>query len=158
VSNFVQPFLPLAPFFVVKDGNSLAASIANRHYSRLWRGNIKQDRIIGPGQRMILVEPSGKWLFAWRKTIFRKDEQEGVECCIFRNESDELSSNIILIAEKQWDLAYGKSRKFTYVNPRLIKSKNPGFCFKRAGWEKHKRVSSRGLILLFKDACFNEVL
>lgn len=147
-----QLYIPFDDYVIVKDGDSLASQIANRHYSRIWRGNINQDRFMPPGKRLILMEPTGRWLFAWSFQLYRKDDQiGGVECTIFRNESSILSSEIILKAERVWDERYGKARKFTYVHPQKIKSVNPGYCFQCAGWKKQEKKSSRGLILLIKD-------
>lgn len=145
-----QLFIPFADFFVVRDGNQLAASIANRHYSRVWRGNIEQPRLT-THKRMILVEPSGKWVFVWNFQKTRYDGQTGANCVLFRNESDRLSSEIILLAEEEWNKKYGVCRKFTYVHPGKIRSTNPGFCFQKAGWEKTSIVSKKGLILLSKE-------
>lgn len=145
-----QLFLPFADFIQVRDGNDLAASIANRHYSRRWKGNVNQSRLT-TFKRMILVEPTGKWVFVWNQAKFRADGQEGANCVLFRNESERLSSEIILLAEQEWDKKYGHCRKFTYVHPGMIRSSNPGFCFQCAGWKRTRIISSRGLILLVKE-------
>ena len=148
--NYIQPYLPFEDYLIVRDGNLLAAQIANRHYSRLWKGNVNQNRFCPPGKRLILLESSGTWLFVWnQQSVVRLDGQTGVCCVLFRNESDRLSSEIILEAEKAWDSRYGATRKFTYVHPGKIRSTNPGFCFKSAGWYCHG-VSKGGLILLVK--------
>ena len=149
MKDYIQPYLPLEDYVIVRDGNPLATQIANRHYSRLWKGNVNQNRFCPPGKRLILLEPSGSWLFAWNQEKYRRDGQTGVCCVLFRNESDRLSSEIILQAEKAWDSRYGVTRKFTYVHPGKIRSTNPGCCFKSAGWERYG-VSKRGLILLVK--------
>jgi hypothetical protein len=146
-----QLYLPFAEFIRVRDGNNLAAAIANRHYSRIWRGNTTQDRFMPPGRRLILVEPSGRWLFAWNMQKFRHDGQFGAECTIFRNESELLSSDIILLAERECDRVFGFCRKFTYIHPGLIRSTNPGYCFQKAGWTLTRHKSTRGLALLIKE-------
>ena len=148
--NYVQPYLPLGEYLLIKDGNPLAAQIANRHYSRIWKGNISQNRFCPPGKRLILIEPSGSWLFVWNQALYRRDGQTGACCVLFRNESARLSSEIILVAEKAWNEKYGISRKFTYVHPEKIRSTNPGFCFKKAGWIAQGK-SKKGLILLSKE-------
>lgn len=153
----MQMYLPFDDFVVVRDGNPLATDIANRHYSRIWRGNICQKRFTPPGKRLILLEPMGRWLFVWNVQKYRKDNQTGVCCILFRNESTIKSSEIILKAEKAWDERYGSTRKFTYVHPKKIQSTNPGYCFQCAGWEKLNQISSRGLILLAKDILVEEV-
>ncbi|NEP39341.1 MAG: hypothetical protein F6K35_08795 [Okeania sp. SIO2H7] len=141
-----QLYLPIAPFVVVRDGDPLAISIANRHYSR------KKDtnRLCASGKRLILVHPLGLWVFAWSLQKFRRDRQQGINCALFRNESEVLSSEIILMAEKEADEKFGRQRKFTYVNPAKVKSSNPGYCFQKAGWEK-AGYSQKGLLLLIKN-------
>jgi hypothetical protein len=146
----MQLFLPLQEYVVVRDGNELAAQIANRHYSRILRGNIKQNRLT-THERMRLVDPLGKWVFVWNRQNFRADGQSGANCVLFRNESDRLSSELILLAERVWNNQRGDCRKFTYVQADLIRSSNPGFCFQKAGWEKTKHRSKRGGVLLVKD-------
>jgi len=82
---------------------------------------------------MVLLTPNADALFIWRKFI-SGDKQDGVNCAAFRNESRFLSSSLIL---KAMDLAWKRwpgERLYTYVNPRMIGSRNPGYCFKMAGW------------------------
>ncbi len=155
--SVAQLYLPFAPYLVVRDGDPLAGAIANRHYSRLERGNTDQLRFCRPGKRLILLQPEGSWLFVWVLQKFRRDGQVGAECVLFRNEAPNkfLSSEIVLLAEKVWNDLHGFCRKFTYVNPRLVRSKNPGCCFQKAGWTKSDRRSSRGLILLSKEVVAN---
>ena len=126
------------------DADPVARKIADRHYSRKTRG---ATHFCGPGEKLVLITPDEKALFVWRKNKFRKDGQEGVECTIFRNEGAGLSSDLI---RKAMELAWKKwpgQRLFTYVNPYAVKSTDPGFCFKRAGWKEVGR-SKGGLILL----------
>ena len=151
-----QLFLPLAPYIQVRDGNDLAASIANRHYSRIWRGNVTQQRLT-THKRMILVEPSGSWVFVWNTQKWRHDDQSGANCVLFRNESSLLSSEIILMAEAEWNKQHGDCRKFTYIHPKLIRSNNPGFCFQKAGWIKTSCRSRNGLVLLTKEVNKSEI-
>ena len=41
-------------------------------------------------------------------------------------------------------------RMFTYVNPKLIRSANPGYCFKVCGWRICGVTKKRKLIILEK--------
>ena len=69
---------------------------------------------------------------------------------IGRNEGQRLSSELILEAEA---LAWSKwpgERFYTYVDPRKIKSKNPGFCFLKAGWRKCGITKVNKLLILEK--------
>lgn len=82
---------------------------------------------------MVLMTSDQSALFVWRK--FKDDSgQEGINCAIFRNEGPLLSSYLILEAEKLAYDRWGKERFYTYINPSKIRSVNPGYCFKVAGW------------------------
>jgi hypothetical protein len=79
------------------------------------------------------------------------DHQEGICCSLFRNEGHELpSSRLILEAEWLAIERWGPGRAYTYVNPRKIRSCNPGCCFKMAGW-KRSGTTKRGLYLFHKQ-------
>jgi len=79
------------------------------------------------------------------------DGQTGYNCAMFRNESDRLSSDIILEAEQMAIDYWGPNRMYTYVDSKKIASPNPGYCFKIAGWE-FERLSKTGKHLLVKHA------
>jgi hypothetical protein len=142
-----QPFLIGGGTWVqVWDGNATAAGIYDRHYSRnpASRGD---PRFAGPGEKMVLLTPCVRALFVWRKFI-SKDQQEGVNCAIFRNEGAGLSSGLILEAmELGWQRWPGE-RFYTYVNPRRVRSTNPGYCFKQAGWRLCGVTRTRKLLVL----------
>lgn len=96
---------------------------------------------------MILLTPDALGLFVWRK--FRSmDNQEGVNCAIFRNEGAGLSSDLIRLADAlAWDRWPGE-RLYTYVDPKKVRHKrDPGRCFLRAGW-RHWGWSKSGLRIL----------
>jgi hypothetical protein len=79
-------------------------------------------------------------LFAWRKHI-SDDGQTGVNCAIFRNESDERASDLIRqavqLARERW---WADERFYTYIDPRKVKPTMVrgypvwGWCFYKAGW------------------------
>ena len=143
----------------VKDGNHNAFDIFSRHYSfyhytdnRRSNINYPQRRLIcGPGEKMVLLGQDGKSLFVWRKFI-DKSGQSGVNCAVFRNEGKELSSDLIIQAEQlaidKWGLPI---RFYTYVNQIAVKSSNPGYCYKVAGWGECGRTKTRGLVILSKS-------
>lgn len=81
----------------------------------------------------------------------RDDGLDSLECTIFRNESQFLSSDMIKDAinatiDKWGDLP--QDGLITYVDESKFRSKNPGFCFLMAGFKKNGRSKSKGLILL----------
>ena len=142
-----QPFLiGGSPWVEVFDGNPTAASIYDRHYSRnpKSRGCL---RIVGPGEKIVLLTTCARGLLAWRKFI-SKDQQDGVNCAIFRNEgagrSSELIRSAMHIAWRRWP----GERLYTYVNPRKVASSNPGYCFLKAGWTRCGITKTRRLLVL----------
>ena len=132
-----QPFLIYSGIWEeVKDGDFSGRSIFRRHYSyRPYADGRNPKLFVGPGEKMVLITPDAKALFIWRK-FKSKDGQEGVNYSVFRNEGARLSSELILEAEKLAHKRWPGQRFFTYVNSRKIKSVNPGFCFKAAGWKQ----------------------
>lgn len=145
-----QPFLIGGGTWVLaRDGNTTASAIFDRHYSRspAARGDA---RVAGPGKKMVLLTPCVRALFVWRQ--FRsKDPTAGatdINCAIFRNEGAGLSSALILEAmELAWQRWPGE-RLYTYVNPRRVRSTNPGYCFLQAGWRRCGITKTRKLIVL----------
>src|SRR5438046_2499229 len=98
-----QPFLIADDIWIeVKDGNETAMSLFLRHYTARKRRKIRQ--FIGPGNKMPLLTPDARAVFAWRK--FKSDSGElGVNCAVFRNEGSSagVSSDLIRAAcVKAW--------------------------------------------------------
>jgi len=132
-------------WIVSRDADPDAQKLADNHYSRKTRGS---KFFCGPGEKLVLMTPDKRALFVWRKNKIRWDGQNGVECSLFRNEGADLSSGLILhavrLAKKRWP----GERLFTYIDPNAIKSTNPGFCFKRAGWHTAGTNKNGKLILM----------
>lgn len=142
-----QPFLALTDevWLPVRDANPTARNLFDRHYSRRRGGTAA--KFVGPGEYMALLTHDGAAMFLWRLERFRQDGQQGVNCAIFRNESEHRSSDLIREAVRlAWERWPG-ARLYTYVNPRRVESTNPGYCFKCAGWRKCGE-SKRGLHIL----------
>jgi hypothetical protein len=124
-------------------------AIYGRHYSaRRYRDGRVRKQFTTPGDNLVLVSPDGSALFVWyRALVPRRDGQQGVNCSVFRNEGSGRSSDLIreamAIAWQRWPGA----RLFTYVDPRRIRSTNPGWCFLCAGW-RHCGRSKTGKVLL----------
>jgi hypothetical protein len=145
-----QPFLlPAGLWTEVYDGNATAFQLFRRHYSfsRSKRVPEWETRIAGPGEKMVLLTPDARALFVWRKFI-SKDQQAGINCAIFRNESAHLSSALIRAAMALAWARWPASRFYTYVNPRKVASPNPGYCFLRAGWRRCGVTKTRRLLVL----------
>lgn len=147
------PFPDIGNWLEISDGDTFAYDIFTRHYSFnnvKPRDNRNSKRITGPGEKLLLISKDGMALFAWRKEKFRSDEQQGVNCTIFRNEGKILSSILILEAEQfAWNKWNG-ARLFTFINPGKIKSSNPGYCFQCAGWKRAGISKARRLVIMEK--------
>lgn len=131
------------------DGDARARAIMDRHYSRRrCRDGRRPLLFVGPGEKMVLLTPMSDALFIWRKFI-SDNGQQGVNCAAFRNESPYLSSDLIREAEQLAWARWPGERFYTYINPRKVKSVNPGYCFKRAGWRACGTTKS-GLVILEK--------
>jgi len=142
-------------FEAVKDGNAKVLEMYERHYSAYhYRDGRKRKLFCGPGEKMVLLAMSEDAFFVWRKFI-DDSGQRGVNCAAFRNEGDNKSSELIKeavsLARKRWP----KERFYTYVNPRKIKSTNPGYCFIKAGWKKCG-FTKGGLLVLEYTEVLNE--
>lgn len=135
------------PWIPIRDGDPRARAIYDRHYSaRHYRDGRRPKKFVGPGEYLALMTLECDALLVWRK--FRDPSgQTGIMCSIFRNESAHLSSRLIAQACKIAWARWPGTRLYTYVNPRKIRSTNPGYCFLRAGWQ-HAGRTKRGLIIL----------
>ena len=132
---------------MVKDGNAAALELYLRHYSaRRYRDGRVRKLFCGPGEKMVLLTDKEDALFVWRKFI-NDGGQEGVNCAVFRNESPFLSSDLIREAAGHAWRRWPGERLYTYVNPRKVRSPNPGCCFRMAGW-KVCGTSKGGLLIL----------
>ena len=144
-------------WYAVKDGDLRALGLMKNHYSyqpykdgrrKDWT-NPNRNLFVGPGEKMVLLTSDCLALFVWRKFI-DKSGWDGVNCSVFHNAGPHLSSELILEAEKlAWDHWPGQLL-YTYVNPEKIKSANPGYCFKCAGWKFAGITISRQLHVLEK--------
>lgn len=134
----------------MRDGNTMALDLFTRHYSfGKHRTDATQGLIVGPGQKEVLLSRCSRALFVWRKFI-DDSGQEGVNCAVFRNEGAGRSSDLILEAEEIARQRWGEQRFYTYVNPRAVRSTNPGFCFLAAGWRRCGISKVRKYLILEK--------
>ena len=127
----------------VRDGDPRAVGLYRRHYScRNPKINYVRFGFSGKGESMVLLTTDCRALWCWRKV-----EGEGIQCSVFHNESDILSSELIKAACKLAWLRWPDDRLYTYVNPKIVKG--DGKCFKAAGWRKLKiRTKKRHLVIL----------
>lgn len=138
----------------VRDGDPRAFAIFSRHYSyhayadgRRRPGYRNRFLIMGPGEKLVLLGADERALFGWRRG---SDASQGycVSCTVFRNESNQRSSDLIReAAALAWERWPGE-RLVTYVAPTKIKSSNPGYCFLMAGWRKCGETKCNKLVIL----------
>ena len=159
----------------VPDADPRVISLYRRHYSADLTKNHRSG-IAGPSERLVFITADCLALWVWRlilppseriSKLARTDQrrfkrglglgdpmssyfgdQVGVMCSVFRNEGPMLSSMLITEAEQ---LAWGhwpERRLFTYVWDSKVKSINPGYCFKKAGWTTCGRNKDGRLTIL----------
>ena len=124
-------------------------ALADRHYSRRTVG---ARQFCYSGRKLVLRNAEGTILFVWMypDPTMRMDGQTGYNNAIFRNESTRRSSDIILEAERFAFEKWGPNRLYTYIDADKVKSANPGYCFKKAGW-KFVRRNAEGKHILAKE-------
>lgn len=134
-------------WIVAQDAERPLRAMYDRHYShRVYRDRRRPKRFAGPGQTIVLTTPRRDALWVWRK--FRDESgQKGINCAVFRNESDTLSSDLIHEADAIADFCWPRERHYTYVRPSAVKSRNPGWCFFCAGWTRCGQTKA-GLLIL----------
>ena len=144
----------------VRKTNKTAVDLYSRHYSSKKSGKSQKDwlkhGITSPGESIVLITADHLALFVWLKQRYSMNNQTGINCAVFRNEGNALSSRLILSAEKVAENRWGMNRFYTYIDPTQVISTNPGYCFLMAGWNyvrketSKKLTTSRGLLVMEK--------
>lgn len=133
---------------IVKDGDAVAKELHLRHYSAYTYKDGREPKLfVGPGEKLVLLTEDADALFVWRKFIDDWLKEKSIWCAIFRNESMVLSSQLILEAERVAQCRWPNEPVYTHVRGESIKSANPGYCFKMAGWQTCGRSKSGTTIL-----------
>jgi hypothetical protein len=134
-------------WWLTKDGDKDCLEMYERHYSAYrYADGRRRTQFVGPGEKIVLRTEKADAVFAWRKFI-DDSGQTGINCAVFRNESAHRSSLLIRQADQIADCLWLDSRHYTFVNAEKIASKNPGFCFIKAGWRRCGRTKS-GLLIM----------
>ena len=148
-------------WFPIKRNDPRGLALYRRHYScgmgeRHNSTGIKpEDResFVSLGVPLVLLKADGEdALFVWLRRGRDMDGQgfDSICCTVFRNESPARSSDLILAAEQMALLKWPDTpRFFTYIAASRIRSVNPGYCFKVAGWRRCGKTSG-GLLVLEK--------
>jgi hypothetical protein len=140
-------------WWLTKDGDRTCLEMYERHYSaRGYRDGRRRVQFVGPGEKWVFRTFTGDAFFVWRKFIDdciderTGERQQGVNCAAFRNESPARSSDLIRQADAIADVLWPDCRHYTYVDAAKIRSRNPGYCFLRAGWRRCG-VTKSGLLV-----------
>jgi hypothetical protein len=120
------------------------AALADRHYSRRTIGS---PQFMPPGETIVLKTRDERAVFGWWRPhpssgIKAMNGLDGWTCTIFRNESQTLSSMLVLAAEAallEAHVSCGPDGLITYVFDSRVRSINPGCCFQKAGWRRTGR-------------------
>jgi len=114
------------------------------HYSRQTPGATMFTR---NGQNIVLITSDLRAVWVtFRPTpgkAVRSDKLDGWECALFRNEktlggrvlSSQLITEAVELSYSIWGTP-GPDGFFTFIKPKCIKSINPGYCYKKAGWKR----------------------
>lgn len=132
-------------WYLTKDGDRSCLELFKRHYSCRTAG-ARRELFVGPGERIVLRTDAADALFVWRFERHRYDKQEGINCSVFRNESPHKASELIRQADAIADHCWPSARHYTFVDPRAVRSSNPGFCFIAAGWRRCG-ITAKGLLI-----------
>lgn len=150
---FAQP--ADAPWLVVPKFERAAARLSDDHYSRRKRGS---PQFMPPGQTLVLMTPDERAVFGWWRPdpasgLVAMNGLDGWTCTIFRNTGPLRSSALILAAERELLARYdcGPDGLLTYVWDKKVRSANPGYCFKCAGWSVRGRSADGRKTLLGKS-------
>ena len=135
--------------------DATAVALADEHYSRRKRGS---PQFMPPGQTIILLSTDETAVFGWwrphpRSGLAAMNGRDGWTCTIFRNTGRHRSSDLILQAElmlASHATDCGPDGMLTYVFDQKVRSPNPGYCFKAAGWRVLGRSADGKKTLLQK--------
>lgn len=125
-----------------------ALPLADRHYNRQKPGS---PQFVPPGRCLVLLteDASALWVTSWPFAEYVKHAWAGAWVnSLFRRESGPLASELIVeaIAATRWtwpevpDLGI-----ITFVNAGKVRSRNPGCCYQKAGFQ-HVGETKGGLL------------
>lgn len=135
----------LEHWFLAERGayDPLGVVLADGHYSRRKPGSPK---FLPPGQRFVLISRDGRAVWGWwrSKGVVAMNGLDGWTCVIFRRLAGPRASALVLDAERaigRLGFDCGPDGLLTYVFDRKVRSGNPGYCYKLAGWHIAGRCS-----------------
>ncbi len=124
-----------------------AVRLADRHYNRQTIGS---PQFVPPGRCLVLMTVCSRalWVTSWPFAEYVKHEWAGAWVnSLFRNESDQLSSDLIRAAvactQSVWEAP--SLGLITFVDASKVRRKrDPGRCYRKAGFE-HVGFTKGGL-------------
>jgi hypothetical protein len=127
-------------------------ALADRHYSRKTVG---AAQFSPPGRNLTLRTADGVagWVTSWPLPEYvLHGWGDAWTCSFFRNEGPLLSSSLITEAIAATRAHFGEAPEggfLTFVDASKVRRKrDPGRCFRRAGFEVIGRTKDRGLVVL----------
>lgn len=138
-------------WFFSHQADPRAVPLADRHYSRVRTGT---RQIAPPGRMLVLLTEQAQalWISSWPypEMLMRTWCPTAWMCTLFRNESHLLSSELIreAVAATRW--YWGEppvDGMVTIINQHKVKSVNPGYCYKKAGFA-HIGYTRKGLVIV----------
>jgi hypothetical protein len=128
------------------------AALADRHYSRQAHGSAQ---FVPPGRCLVLTTACGGavWVTSWPFAEHVRHLWAGAwTCSIFRNETEHLSSELIREAVAATRFRWPEVPELgmlTFVDAGKVRRKrDPGRCFRRAGFVEVGRTVDLGLVAL----------
>lgn len=126
-----------------------AVRLADRHYNRQKPGT---PQFVPPGRCVVLLADDAQavWVTSWPFAKYVRHAWAGAWVnSLFRNEGDYLSSDLITqaIAATRWYWTPPKLGLITFVDASKVRSTNPGYCYKRAGFVR-VGMTAGGLVAL----------
>lgn len=123
----------------------IGRELCRNHYSRR---KPESPQFMPPGETFVLISRDKRAVWGWwrphpRSGIRAMNKLDGWTCSLFANHGGTRSSELVLDAEAslRWLDSHGRTAApcgpdglLTYVDPKKIRSSNPGCCFKLAGW------------------------
>lgn len=136
------------PWIITNKTDQDCLALANCHYSRVTVGASQFTR---PGHNLVLRTQCGDavWV-SWYSHKRNDGFKDVIECTIFRNESEYLSSDLVKWAIyatiKKWGIPV--EGFITFVKDSAVRSNNPGANYKKAGFKKVGITKTRKLSIL----------
>jgi hypothetical protein len=129
-----------------------ALPLADRHYNR---HRVGSPQFCPPGRPLVLLTPAcdALWVSLLQRPEFTDHDWPGAWLCqTFRNESAARSSDLIRQAVAATRYLWGEPPAagfVTFIDHRKVRRKrDPGRCFRRAGWRHVGFTRDRGLYVL----------